>query len=41
MKDLPFKIEVTRYPQGFKLEKKGLKPDEYAKVILEVLHCFA
>ena len=41
MKELPYKIEVTRYPQGFKLEKKGLKPDEYAKVILEVLHCFA
>ena len=35
------RIEVTKYPPGFKLEKKGLKPDEYAKVLLEALYAFA
>ena len=41
LKDIPHKVEVTKYPVGFKLEKKGLKPDEYARVLLEVLYCFA
>jgi transcription-repair coupling factor (superfamily II helicase) len=35
------KMTVTKYPSGFTLEKKGLKPDEYAKVILEALYAFA
>jgi transcription-repair coupling factor (superfamily II helicase) len=35
------KLEVTKYPPGVKLEKRGLKPDEYAKVILEILYAFA
>ena len=41
LKEIPHKVEVTKYPVGFKLEKKGLKPDEYARVLLEVLYCFA
>ena len=35
------KMTVTKYPSGFTLEKKGLKPDEYARVILEALFAFA
>ncbi len=37
----PHKMAVTKYPSGFTLEKKGLKPDEYARVILEALFAFA
>ncbi len=35
------RMMVTKYPSGFTLEKKGLKPDEYARVILEALYTFA
>jgi transcription-repair coupling factor (superfamily II helicase) len=41
VRESPHKLEVTKYPPGFKLEKKGLKPDEYAKVLLEALYAFA
>jgi transcription-repair coupling factor (superfamily II helicase) len=40
-KNHPNKLEVTKYPPGFTLEKKGLKPDEYVKALLEALYAFA
>jgi transcription-repair coupling factor (superfamily II helicase) len=40
-KNHPNKLMVTKYPPGFTLEKKGLKPDEYARAILEALYAFA
>ncbi len=40
-KNHPNKLQVTKYPPGFTLEKKGLKPDEYARAILEALYAFA
>ncbi len=40
-KNHPNKLSVTKYPPGFTLEKKGLKPDEYVKALLEALYAFA
>ncbi len=41
LKKLDNKVEVTQYPPGFKISKKNLKPDEYARAILETLYLFA
>ncbi len=38
---LPYRLEFTRYPLGFRLEKKGLRPEDYPEVLLEVLYLFA
>jgi transcription-repair coupling factor (superfamily II helicase) len=40
-KNHPNKLLVTKYPPGFTLEKKGLKPEQYARAILEALYAFA
>lgn len=40
-KNHPNTLIVTKYPPGFTLEKKGLKPDQYARAILEALYAFA
>ncbi|WP_110888831.1 DEAD/DEAH box helicase [Deinococcus yavapaiensis] len=34
------KTEVTTFPPGVKLDKKGLKPDEYPRVLLDMLTYF-
>ncbi|MFN3266812.1 MAG: DEAD/DEAH box helicase [Deinococcales bacterium] len=41
VKNHPNTLVVTKYPPGFTLEKKGLKPDRYARAILEALYAFA
>ncbi|HWG86104.1 MAG TPA: DEAD/DEAH box helicase [Deinococcales bacterium] len=37
----PHRPEVTKYPPGFRLEKRGMKPDEYARAVLNLLYSFA
>jgi transcription-repair coupling factor (superfamily II helicase) len=41
LRSQPYRVEVTKYPPGFKLEKRGLKPDEYPRVVLDLLYHFA
>ncbi len=41
LRQLPFRVELTQYPPGFRLEKKGLKPREYPEALLQALYLFA
>jgi transcription-repair coupling factor (superfamily II helicase) len=41
LKQSGLKIDVTKYPLGFKIDKRGLKADEYARIVLDVLYAFA
>ncbi|WP_243090898.1 transcription-repair coupling factor [Thermus neutrinimicus] len=41
LKGLPFRVELTQYPPGFRLEKKGLKPRDYPEALLQALYLFA
>jgi transcription-repair coupling factor (superfamily II helicase) len=38
LKELPFGVEPTRYPPGFKMRKRGLKPEEMLEAISRVLY---
>ncbi|MEW6422145.1 MAG: transcription-repair coupling factor [Deinococcota bacterium] len=40
LKRFPHKTEVTTFPPSVKLEKKGLKPDDYARVLIDLLGYF-
>ncbi|HEX2863377.1 MAG TPA: TRCF domain-containing protein, partial [Deinococcales bacterium] len=40
MRRHPNHPEITQYPPGFKVPKKGLKPDEYPTLILDLLYAF-
>jgi transcription-repair coupling factor (superfamily II helicase) len=41
LKQTGLKVDVTKYPLGFKIDKRGLKADEYARTVLDVLYAFA
>ncbi len=41
LKGLPFRVEPTQYPPGFRLEKKGLRPRDYPEALMEALYLFA
>ncbi|MGC8903908.1 transcription-repair coupling factor [Thermus sp.] len=41
LKSLPYRAELTQYPPGFRLEKKGLRPRDYPEALLEALYLFA
>ncbi|WP_347240903.1 transcription-repair coupling factor [Thermus sp.] len=41
LKSLPCRVELTQYPPGFRLEKKGLRPRDCPEALLEVLYLFA
>ena len=41
LKGLPYRVELTQYPPGFRLEKKGLRPRDYPEALMEVLYLFA
>ena len=41
LKALPFRVELTQYPPGFRLEKKNLRPRDYPEALMEVLYLFA
>jgi transcription-repair coupling factor (superfamily II helicase) len=41
LRQLPFRVELTQYPPGFRLEKKGLKPRDYPEALLQALYLFA
>ncbi|MCX7741023.1 MAG: transcription-repair coupling factor [Meiothermus sp.] len=38
LRNLPFRAEATQYPPGFRIHKKGLRPEEYLQAISEVLY---
>ncbi len=38
LRALPFRVEATQYPPGFRLVKKGLSPEGYLGALLEVLY---
>ncbi|MCS7067622.1 MAG: transcription-repair coupling factor [Meiothermus sp.] len=38
LRALPFRVEPTQYPPGFRIPKKGLAPGEYVQAISEVLY---
>ena len=38
LKALPFSVEATRYPPGFSIKKRGLKPDALVAAIQDVLY---
>ncbi|MCY1701915.1 DEAD/DEAH box helicase [Deinococcus sp. SL84] len=40
LRRFPHKTEVTTFPPALNLDKRGLKPDEYLKVLLDVLGYF-
>ncbi len=40
LKKFPYKTEVVTFPPSVRLEKRGLKPDEYTKVLLDLLTYF-
>ncbi|SDE69281.1 transcription-repair coupling factor (superfamily II helicase) [Thermus arciformis] len=41
LKGLPYRVELTQYPPGFRLEKKGLRPRDYPEALMEALYLFA
>ncbi|WP_018461434.1 transcription-repair coupling factor [Thermus oshimai] len=41
LKHLPQRAEITQYPPGFRLEKRGLKPKDYPEALLQALYLFA
>lgn len=38
LRALPFRVEPTQYPPGFRIPKKGLRPEEYVQALSEVLY---
>jgi transcription-repair coupling factor (superfamily II helicase) len=38
---LPFKAELTQYPPGFRLYKKGLSPTQYLEALTDLLYLLA
>ncbi|WP_233498354.1 hypothetical protein [Meiothermus sp. QL-1] len=38
LRALPFRVEPTQYPPGFRIPKKGLAVREYVQAISEVLY---
>ncbi|GIW24957.1 transcription-repair coupling factor [Meiothermus sp.] len=38
LRALPFRLEPTQYPPGFRIPKKGLAPQEYVPALNEVLY---
>ncbi len=38
LRALPFRVEATQYPPGFRVPKKGLTPEGYMEALLEVLY---
>ncbi|EYB68809.1 transcription factor CarD [Deinococcus phoenicis] len=40
LKRYPHKTEVTTFPPAVKLEKRGLKPDDYARTLIDLLGYF-
>ena len=40
LRRFPHKTEVTTFPPALNLDKRGLKPDEYLKVLIDVLGYF-
>jgi transcription-repair coupling factor (superfamily II helicase) len=41
LKAFPHRLELTQYPPGLRLVKKGLSPDRYAEVLADLLYLFA
>lgn len=41
LKRLPQRVEITQYPPGFRMGKKGLRPRDYPEALLEALYLFA
>lgn len=41
LRKLPYRTEVFPFPPSVKIDKRGLKPEDYIKVIIEVLNLFA
>ncbi|WP_105318553.1 transcription-repair coupling factor [Thermus tenuipuniceus] len=41
LRALPFRVEITQYPPGFRLEKKVLRPRDYPEALMQVLFLFA
>ncbi|MER3603515.1 MAG: transcription-repair coupling factor, partial [Thermus sp.] len=39
-KAFPHRLELTQYPPGLRLVKKGLSPDQYPEVLAELLYLF-
>lgn len=40
LKKFPHKTEVVTFPPSVKIDKRGIKPDEYARMLIEVLGYF-
>ncbi|SEI69980.1 transcription-repair coupling factor (superfamily II helicase) [Deinococcus reticulitermitis] len=40
LKKFPHKTEVVTFPPSVKIEKRGIKPDDYARMLIEVLGYF-
>lgn len=40
LKAFPYRLELTQYPPGLRLFKKGLSPDRYPEVLAELLYLF-
>ncbi|WP_192825941.1 transcription-repair coupling factor family protein, partial [Deinococcus wulumuqiensis] len=40
LKKFPHKTEVVTFPPSVKIDKRGIKPDEYARLLIEVLGYF-
>ncbi|WP_337870256.1 transcription-repair coupling factor [Meiothermus sp.] len=38
LRALPFRVEPTQYPPGFRIPKKGLRPEGYVQALSEVLY---
>ncbi len=38
LRALPFRVEPTQYPPGFRIAKKGLRPEEYVQALSDVLY---
>ena len=40
LKRFPHKTEVQTFPPSVKLEKRGIKPDDYARMLIDLLGYF-
>ncbi|WP_261663526.1 transcription-repair coupling factor [Deinococcus sp. Marseille-Q6407] len=40
LRNFPYKTQVTTFPPAVQIDKRGLKPDDYLKVLLDVLGYF-
>ncbi len=38
LRELPFAVEPTRYPPGFRVRKRGLAPADYPEALQRVLY---